>query len=92
MSKIDIKNFVPLKDTLVVEITPKKLETDSGIITHIHRNPVTDRQTNGIVISQGPECKYNLIGKRVYFDCIRGKDIDENHVLLLEETLLGFES
>lgn len=89
---INFNKFVPLKDTLVVEITPKKLETDSGIITHIHRNPVTDRQTNGIVISQGSECKYDLVGKRVYFDCIRGKDIDENHVLLLEETILGTET
>lgn len=89
--KVDIKKFKPISDLVLVEFKPVELKTESGIITGINKSVVLDRPTFGVVIAQGANVKNDLVGKKVYFENIRGQDIDETHLVLSEDNILGYE-
>lgn len=86
---IDIENFKPLQDFVLIKTEPAKFETVSGIITKIQKSNLYDRPTKGIVIKQGPKCQYDLVNKTVQWDITKGQDIAENYVLLAEDSILG---
>lgn len=92
---IDYTRFKPLRNEIVVEVVWEERTTRDGILINVNRDFVKDRPIHGKVISQGPKCKYDLMGKEVVFSYLRGQDIDETHMLIRESTLLGiinFES
>ena len=86
---MDIENFKPLQDFVLIKTEPVKLETESGIIMKIQKSNIYDRPTKGVVLKQGPKCKYDLIDKTVRWDITKGQDIAENYVLLTEDSILG---
>ncbi|EPP4232741.1 hypothetical protein ACUPZ6_001213 [Campylobacter coli] len=86
---INIENFKPLQDFVLIKTEPVKLETESGIITKIQKSNLYDRPTKGVVIKQGPKCKYNLINKTVQWDITKGQDVEKNYILLAEDSILG---
>lgn len=86
---VNIEIFKPLQDFVLIKTEPVKLETESGIIMKIQKSNIYDRPTKGVVIKQGPKCKYDLIDKTVQWDITKGQDIAENYVLLTEDSILG---
>ena len=86
---MNIEKFKPLQDFVLIKTEPVKLETESGIIMKIQKSNIYDRPTKGVVIKQGPKCKYDLIDKTVQWDITKGQDIAENYVLLTEDSILG---
>lgn len=82
-------DFKPLRDIVYVEIKEKKLETETGIITKIHKSALHDRPTEGKVIAVGPDVKNVKVNDYIYFEKISGIDIDKNHLVLKEPTILG---
>ena len=85
---MEIKNFKPLNDLVLVETEAPKLQTESGIILKTQKD-FTDRATQGKVIAIGSKVEDIDIGDVVKFENIRGYDIDENHILLGYKTILG---
>lgn len=89
----DIDNFIPLKDFKLVKFEKVEHITESGIITQVSKRVIDDRPTKGVVIKEGPESKYKLLGKTVYFDKTIGQDInyENGYLLLKEDSILGYE-
>lgn len=87
--KIDYSKFKPLGDLVLIEYEPTKFTTDSGIIVKLRKEVVNDRPTEGIVVAMGPKVEGLNIGDKVKFENIRGYDLDETHLLLGYETILG---
>lgn len=82
-------DFKPLRNIVYVEIKHKEFKTETGIITQLHKKVVQDRPTEGKVIAVGPDVKSVKVNDYIYFENISGIDIDKNHLVLKEPTILG---
>lgn len=80
----------PIKNLVLVKFEPKKFESDTGIILKTQKRIVADRPTCGVIEALGPDADANLkVGDFVYFENISGQDIDANHLMLKDFTILG---
>ena len=89
---MNFENLKPIKNYKLVRFETVELKTESGIITGINKSVIKDRPTSGVVIAEGPDSKHKLIGKKVYFENVSGVDLDKNHLILKEDSILGFEN
>lgn len=83
----------PIGQNVLVQLKSQKdITSDSGIIikTETQKSVVEDRQTNGKVIAIGNEVKDIKVNDIVYFDVVSGIDLDDNQIMLRENTILGF--
>ena len=83
----------PIGQNVLVQLKSQKdITSDSGIIikTETQKSVVEDRQTNGKVIAIGDEVKDIKVNDIVYFDVVSGIDLDDNQIMLRENTILGF--
>jgi chaperonin 10 Kd subunit len=83
----------PIGQNVLVQLKSQKdITSDSGIIikTETQKSVVEDRQTNGKVIAIGDEVKDIKVNDIVYFDVVSGIDLDENQIMLRENSILGF--
>jgi chaperonin 10 Kd subunit len=83
----------PIGQNVLVQLkTQKDITSDSGIIikTETQKSVVEDRQTNGKVIAIGDEVKDIKVNDIVYFDVVSGIDLENNQIMLRENTILGF--
>lgn len=83
----------PIGQNVLVQLkTQKDITSDSGIIikTETQKSVVEDRQTNGKVIAIGDEVKDIKVNDIVYFDVVSGIDLEDNQIMLRENTILGF--
>lgn len=83
----------PIGQNVLVQLKSQKdITSDSGIIikTETQKSVVEDRQTNGKVIAIGNEVKYIKVNDIVYFDVVSGIDLEDNQIMLRENTILGF--
>ena len=83
----------PIGQNVLVQLKYQKdITSDSGIIikTETQKSVVEDRQTNGKVIAIGDEVKDIKVNDIVYFDVVSGIDLDENQIMLRENSILGF--
>ena len=88
-----IKQIKPIGQNVLVQLKSQKdITSDSGIIikTETQKSVVEDRQTNGKVIAIGDEVKDIKVNDIVYFDVVSGIDLDENQIMLRENSILGF--
>lgn len=83
----------PIGQNILVQLKYQKdITSDSGIIikTETQKSVVEDRQTNGKVIAIGDEVKDIKVNDIVYFDVVSGIDLEDNQIMLRENTILGF--
>ena len=83
----------PIGQNILVQLKSQKdITSDSGIIikTETQKSVVEDRQTNGKVIAIGNKVKDSKVNDIVYFETISGIDLDNNQIMLRENTILGF--
>lgn len=83
----------PIGQNILVQLkTQKDITSDSGIIikTETQKSVVEDRQTNGKVIAIGDKVKDIKVNDIVYFETISGIDLEDNQIMLRENTILGF--
>jgi len=83
----------PIGQNVLVQLKSQKdITSDSGIIikTETQKSVVEDRQTNGKVIAIGDEVKDIKVDDIVYFETISGIDLDDNQIMLREQTILGY--
>lgn len=83
----------PIGQNVLVQLKSQKdITSDSGIIikTETQKSVVEDRQTNGKVIAIGNEVKDIKVNDIVYFDVVSGIDLENNQIMLRENTILGF--
>lgn len=83
----------PIGQNILVQLKSQKdITSDSGIIikTETQKSVVEDRQTNGKVIAIGNKVKDIKVNDIVYFETISGIDLDNNQIMLRENTILGF--
>ena len=83
----------PIGQNVLVQLkTQKDITSDSGIIikTETQKSVVEDRQTNGKVIAIGDKVKDIKVNDIVYFETISGIDLDDNQIMLREQTILGY--
>lgn len=83
----------PIGQNVLVQLKSQKdITSDSGIIikTETQKSVVEDRQTNGKVIAIGDKVKDIKVNDIVYFETISGIDLDNNQIMLRENTILGF--
>lgn len=88
-----IKQIKPIGQNVLVQLKSQKdITSDSGIIikTETQKSVVEDRQTNGKVIAIGDKVKDIKVNDIVYFETISGIDLDNNQIMLRENTILGF--
>lgn len=88
-----IKQIKPIGQNVLVQLKSQKdITSDSGIIikTETQKSVVEDRQTNGKVIAIGDEVKDIKVNDIVYFDVVSGIDLEDNQIMLRENTILGF--
>lgn len=83
----------PIGQNVLVQLKSQKdITSDSGIIikTETQKSVVEDRQTNGKVIAIGDEVKDIKVNDIVYFETISGIDLEDNQIMLRENTILGY--
>ena len=83
----------PIEQNVLVQLKYQKdITSDSGIIikTETQKSVVEDRQTNGKVIAIGDKVKDIKVNDIVYFETISGIDLDDNQIMLREQTILGY--
>ena len=83
----------PIGQNVLVQLKSQKdITSDTGIIikTETQKSVVEDRQTNGKVIAIGDKVKDIEVNDIVYFDVVSGIDLDENQIMLRENSILGF--
>ena len=83
----------PIGQNVLVQLNQvRDITSDSGIIikTETQKLVVEDRQTNGKVIAIGDKVKDIKVNDIVYFETISGIDLDNNQIMLREQTILGF--
>lgn len=83
----------PIGQNVLVQLKSQKdITSDSGIIikTETQKSVVEDRQTNGKVIAIGDKVKDIKVNDIVYFETISGIDLDDNQIMLREQTILGY--
>lgn len=83
----------PIGQNVLVQLNQvRDITSDSGIIikTETQKSVVEDRQTNGKVIAIGDKVKDIKVNDIVYFETISGIDLDDNQIMLRENTILGF--
>jgi len=88
-----IKQIKPIGQNVLVQLKSQKdITSDSGIIikTETQKSVVEDRQTNGKVIAIGDEVKDIKVNDIVYFDVVSGIDLEDNQIMLRENTILGY--
>ena len=96
---IDIKEFLPARDTFVVKALPAETDkkTESGLILSTAESVVHDRPNAGIIVSVGPECD-RKVGEFVYWQRNLGYDLamvrkpsdaEYSYVLLYEDAIIG---
>ena len=88
-----IKQIKPIGQNVLVQLKSQKdITSDSGIIikTETQKSVVEDRQTNGKVIAIGDKVKNIKVNDIVYFETISGIDLDDNQIMLRENTILGY--
>jgi co-chaperonin GroES (HSP10) len=90
-----MQNFILIKPSSTMEGKKEEEKTESGLILSLAKDKsvVNDRPTNGIVLSCGPECKVVKQGMEIFWDIIRGQDIEFKngfHMMLTEDSVLGF--
>ena len=85
-------SITPINDLVLIKYEPfDPFETtESGIIlAKTQKTTVQKRPTEGVVEAIGPKVKSVKPGDKVLFENIRGQDIDETHLILTEDTILG---
>ena len=83
----------PIGQNILVQLKYQKdITSDSGIIikTETQKSVVEDRQTNGKLIAIGDKVKDIKVNDIVYFDVVSGIDLENNQIMLRENTILGF--
>ena len=83
----------PIGNNILVQLNQvRDIKSDSGIIikTETQKSVVEDRQTNGKVIAIGDKVKDIKVNDIVYFETISGIDLDDNQIMLRENTILGY--
>ena len=83
----------PIGNNILVQLKNQRdITSDSGIIikTETQKSVVEDRQTNGKVIAIGNKVKDIKVNDIVYFETISGIDLDDNQIMLRENTILGY--
>lgn len=83
----------PIGNNILVQLKNQRdITSDSGIIikTETQKSVVEDRQTNGKVIAIGNKVKDIKVNDIVYFETISGIDLDDNQIMLREQTILGY--
>lgn len=83
----------PIGQNVLVQLNQvRDITSDSGIIikTETQKSVVEDRQTNGKVIAIGDKVKDIKVNDIVYFETISGIDLDDNQIMLRENTILGY--
>lgn len=83
----------PIGQNVLVQLKYQKdITSDSGIIikTETQKSVVEDRQTSGKVIAIGNKVKDIKVNDIVYFETISGIDLDDNQIMLREQTILGY--
>ena len=83
----------PIGQNILVQLKYQKdITSDSGIIikTETQKSVVEDRQTNGKVIAIGDKVKDIKVNDIVYFDVVSGIDLEDNQIMLRENSILGF--
>lgn len=83
----------PIGNNILVQLNQvRDITSDSGIIikTETQKSVVEDRQTNGKVIAIGNKVKDIKVNDIVYFETISGIDLDDNQIMLREQTILGY--
>lgn len=83
----------PIGQNVLVQLKSQKdITSDSGIIikTETQKSVVEDRQTNGKVIAIGDKVKDIKVNDIVYFDVVSGIDLEDNQIMLRENTILGY--
>ena len=96
---INLEEFLPSKDTFVVQMLPvaTKKESESGIIISTNDDSViNDRPNFGKIVTIGPDCE-RKVGEYVYVQKGMGYDLEmirkpENvdaYVLLYDDAIIG---
>ncbi len=96
---IDVKDFLPARDTFVVKALPAETdkETESGLILSTSESVVHDRPNGGIIVSVGPDTE-RKVGEFVYWQRTSGADLEMirkpadaeySYVLLYEDAIIG---
>lgn len=83
----------PIGNNILVQLKNQRdITSDSGIIikTETQKSVVEDRQTNGKVIAIGDKVKDIKVNDIIYFETISGIDLDNNQIMLRENTILGY--
>lgn len=85
-------NFTPLNDLVYIKVDALEgeVKSSSGIIMAMHKDVVMDRPTEGIVEGVGSKVKHVKPGMKVFFENIRGQDIDNEHIVVAEEYIVGY--
>ena len=83
----------PIGQNILVQLKQERdIKSDSGIIikTETQKSVVEDRQTSGKVIGIGDKVKDIKLDDIVYFETISGIDLDNNQIMLRENSILGY--
>ena len=96
--RIEWYEFAPAKDYFLVKTIPNESEkkTESGIVISVSESVVEDRPRQGVVVSVGPDCPYE-IGDFLFFQKTAGYDmkniktdeLDQYYVLYHPDAVLG---
>ena len=79
------KHFKPINDNILVELEPKETKTAGGIIVPTEAQ---EKTTRAKVLHAG-KSEQLLVGDKVFFKRFMGTALDENHLVLREEDILG---
>ncbi len=79
------KKFKPINDNILVELEPKETKTSGGIIVPTEAQEKTQKAT---VLHAG-KSEQLLIGDKIFFKKFMGTALDEKHLVLREEDILG---
>lgn len=79
------KNFKPINDNILVELEPKETKTSGGIIVPTESQ---EKTTKAVVLHSGKSNQLK-VGDKIFFKRFMGTSLDENHLVLREEDILG---
>lgn len=79
------KNFKPINDNVLVELEPKETKTSGGIIVPTEAQEKTTKAT---VLHCGKSTQL-CVGDKIFFKRFMGTSLDDNHLVLREEDILG---
>ena len=79
------KHFKPINDNILVELAEKETKTSGGIIVPTE----AQEKTQQAKVLHAGKSEQLLVGDKIFFKKYVGTSLDEKHLILREEDILG---